>query len=130
MPEAFLAALHGYDLTVDLAQDGLAALTNIREHEYAVILVDLMMPRMDGTEFLRAYGEIRKTRRAVVFVVTTFDDRSLRRHDPALVHARIRKPFDIPRLSLMVRDCAALFENGPAARLIDDRRGLRLVEGY
>lgn len=128
IPEAFLPALHDHGLSVDLASDGLAALAYVREHEYAVILVDVMMPRMDGKEFLRAYGEIRRTRRAVVFVVTECDDRILRKFDSALVHARIRKPFDAARLSLMIRDCAALFDSGPSAALPDERRGLRLVQ--
>lgn len=128
MLETLRAALEADELSVDMVRDGLAALDSVREHEYAVILVDLLMPRMDGAAFLRAYSEIRQSRRAVVFVMTEAGDLSPRKLDPALVQACIRKPFDAARLSLMVRDCAALFERGPSARLVDHRRGLRLVE--
>ncbi len=34
--------------TVDSAADGLEAIENLKQHAYAVLLLDLMMPRMDG----------------------------------------------------------------------------------
>lgn len=129
-PAAFLDALQAFDLTVDRASDGVTALSYVREHEYAVILVDLLLPRMDGASFLRAYGDLHPARRAVVFVMTAFDDGSLRKLDGTLVQGCVRKPFDVAIVSLMVRDCAALFEGGPSARLLDQRRGLRLVDKH
>lgn len=113
------SALGAETLTVDLAPDGVVALERVREHEYAVILLDLMMPRLDGLEFLRAYGELQIARRAVVFVMTAFDETMLRKLDPALVHGVIRKPFDVLRLVTMVRDCAAITVRGAAAKLDD-----------
>lgn len=40
--------------TVDLAQDGEEALTKTRQGGYAVILLDLLMPKLDGIGVLRA----------------------------------------------------------------------------
>lgn len=43
----------GYD--VSLARDGREALTHTAKQTYAVILLDLLMPVMDGKEFLRQF---------------------------------------------------------------------------
>ena len=48
------AALGREALTVDTACDGIAALEKLATAAYAVIIVDLMMPRMDGYAFLDA----------------------------------------------------------------------------
>ena len=43
--------LHGYDVTE--SNDPIAALELAKAKAYALILVDIMMPAMDGVEFLR-----------------------------------------------------------------------------
>ena len=50
-------------LTADPAVDGLDAIEKLQENEYAVILLDLMMPRADGfavIEHLRAHPQATK----------------------------------------------------------------------
>src|SRR5215470_4369821 len=44
--------LQRHGLTVDTAADGAAAADLLRETAYAVVLVDLMMPRVNGFELL------------------------------------------------------------------------------
>jgi CheY-like chemotaxis protein len=41
-------------LGVDLANDGLAALDLARDNDYDLILMDMQMPRMNGTDAVRA----------------------------------------------------------------------------
>jgi DNA-binding response OmpR family regulator len=72
--------------------------------EYAVILLDLMMPGCNGVEFLQAFHEAAPESRTVIFVMTAFDDVMVRHVAPNLVHAIVRKPFDVPQLVAMVRE--------------------------
>jgi DNA-binding response OmpR family regulator len=48
-----LLTLKGYH--VDLAQDGSQALVMANQTEYALILLDLLTPNLNGLDFLRAY---------------------------------------------------------------------------
>ena len=102
------SALEREPLRVDSAPDGVAALEKVRGTQYAVLLVDLMMPRMNGFAFVEALRELVLPRPPVVIVMTAFDEAAIRQLDSTLVHACIRKPFDVPVVVELVRDCAAL----------------------
>lgn len=104
-----LAALRREPFEVDTAPDGAAALLLTEAHEYAVIVLDLMMPRLNGFEFLRAFRTTSPDARSVVFVVTAFDESMVGRLSPTDVHAIVRKPFDVPQLVAMVREVALLW---------------------
>lgn len=52
--EVALDLLQHVGLTVDLAADGVQAVTLAQQHAYDLILMDLQMPRMDGFEATRA----------------------------------------------------------------------------
>ena len=41
------------DFQVDTAEDGLAAIEKIKNNHYDIVLLDLMMPRLDGMGVLR-----------------------------------------------------------------------------
>jgi DNA-binding response OmpR family regulator len=100
------AALRREPFDVDEANDGAAALLLVRTYEYAVIILDLMMPRLNGFEFLDAFRQASPAARSVVFVVTAFDDTMIGKLSADQVHAIIRKPFDVPQLVSMVREVA------------------------
>lgn len=104
-----VAALRREPFEVDSAADGAAALLLTEAHEYAVIILDLMMPRLNGFEFLAAFRETSPRARSVVFVVTAFDDSMMGRLSAKDVHAIIRKPFDVPQLVTMVREVAMVW---------------------
>lgn len=57
------------------AEDGMAALAAVREHEPDVVLLDLRMPRHDGIWVLEAMSESGYD--VPVLVLTTFDDDAL-----------------------------------------------------
>lgn len=93
---------------VDAAADGAAALQLTAVHDYAVITLDLMMPRVNGFEFLAALHNSRPDSRAVIFITTAFDDAQIGKLAPSQVAAVIRKPFDVPQLINMIREVALM----------------------
>ncbi|HYH05830.1 MAG TPA: response regulator [Thermoanaerobaculia bacterium] len=101
-----VAALRREPFEVDAAGDGAAALLLTSVHEYAVIVLDLMMPRVSGFEFLEAFRRVAPQSRSVVIVVTAFDDGMVARLSADAVHAIVRKPFDVGQLVAIVREIA------------------------
>ena len=57
--------MEGYD--IEEASDGLEALTLFRQNKYSLIILDIMMPKMDGWNVCR---EIRKTSHVPVIMLT------------------------------------------------------------
>src|SRR5262249_57942208 len=55
-------------IQVDIVSDGAAAIHELALRDYAVVLTDLRMPRMDGMDLIR---EIQKRRLSVTIIVTT-----------------------------------------------------------
>ena len=88
------------------ACDGADALDHVNRNRYLVVVVDLMMPRVDGHTFVTALRERDKTSglRPVVLLMTAFTLQDL----PPLggdVQVVIPKPFDVFELAELVRDC-------------------------
>jgi CheY-like chemotaxis protein len=50
--------------------NAMAALTRIAEHPPALVLLDMMMPEVDGADFLRRLGTLRQARSVPVIVVS------------------------------------------------------------
>jgi DNA-binding response OmpR family regulator len=109
-----VAALKREPIEVHTAFDGLSALECVRANDYAVILLDLMMPRVNGYEFLDSLESVRGTTEPVVIVMTAFDTTSLRKLPANRVHAVLHKPFDVERVVDLVRD-SAFVRGGDAA---------------
>jgi two-component system, OmpR family, response regulator len=93
----------GYD--VDTARDGAEAIEKLSEKRYAVMVLDLMMPNIDGFGLIRHLREHGGARPAII-VVSAGDAATFRQLDGALVHSILRKPFDIDVLGDLV-DAAA-----------------------
>ena len=108
-------------LEVDCAADGQEAIDHLREHDYSVILLDLMMPRVDGfgvIEFLRRHPPKNKP---VVLVITAYADQRFKKVDPNIVAGVIRKPFEIAELGNIVRLCVTGFDEELAHHLVASR---------
>ncbi|BDV31327.1 response regulator transcription factor [Microbacterium terricola] len=67
-PLAYLLRREGYD--VDIAEDGPSALTSFRERGADIVLLDLMLPGMSGTEVCR---QIRSTSGVPIIMLTAKD---------------------------------------------------------
>jgi len=101
-----IAALRREPFDVHAAMHGGQALNMTQATDYAVILLDLMMPTLNGIEFLDAFHQASPDSRSVIFVMTAGDDTALRHLSPNVVHGIVRKPFDVPQLVAMVREVA------------------------
>lgn len=110
-----VAALKREPIEVHTANDGLAALECVREHVYVVILLDLMMPRLNGYDFLEGLEVVRPGAQPVIIVMTAFESTALRKLPANRVHAVLHKPFDVDRVVELVRDCAFVRERRASA---------------
>jgi len=91
----------------DFAIDGAEAEKKLRVFDYDVILLDLMLPRLNGFEVLRFIKAERRAMLDRVIVVTAVAEITLRDfEDQKLVWALLRKPFDINLLIDTVTACA------------------------
>lgn len=94
------------EMAVDEAGDGAEAIELIDADGYGVILLDLMMPRVDGfavLEYMRAHHPAELSRTIVASAVPL--EEIQRRVDvPVRIHT---KPFDLPRLLTQIRECVA-----------------------
>ncbi|HYC88733.1 MAG TPA: response regulator [Thermoanaerobaculia bacterium] len=86
---------------VDVARDGAEAIEKIEAQRYTVVVLDLMMPNIDGyalVDYLKNRGGVRPA----IIVISAGDTAALRRLDGAVVHSILRKPFDIDVLGDLI----------------------------
>jgi two-component system, OmpR family, response regulator len=100
------SALRQRALSVDEASDGRDAIALVNENRYAIVLLDLLMPGMDGFHVLEAIGRV--TNPPVVLVVSGADRALIDRVDSRLIHGIIRKPFDPVEIADIVQACAEI----------------------
>lgn len=96
-------------LTCETATDGIDALEHLSATVYRVVLLDLMMPRLDGTAMLQRLRslELPHGNHPMVFVLTATMNREALAAVSEMVQVVIRKPFDLPALRDLVHDCIA-----------------------
>jgi len=91
--------------TVDAASDGLEAIELLKKHEYAVVLLDLMMPRLDGFGVIQWLKQNPPLIKPIVIVITAYADQRFKEVDSELVSGVLRKPFEVAELGDLVRAC-------------------------
>jgi CheY-like chemotaxis protein len=102
-------ALRRRALTVDEARDGHEALALMKSHQYAVVVLDLLMPGLDGAGVLESMDKPELTAPPpVVLVITGADRGEIARLDPRRIHGVMRKPFDPEELAEVVAACAEI----------------------
>jgi DNA-binding response OmpR family regulator len=91
---------------VESARDGFEAIEKLSRNSYGTILLDLMMPRIDGAGVLRFLEQHRPESNRAVIVMTanlSFADEV----ESKPVFRVLSKPFDIRQLVKEVRACTA-----------------------
>jgi DNA-binding response OmpR family regulator len=103
-------------LDCDIAKDGMEALELMRTTTFAVVLLDLMMPRADATEFLKQLATLKLTKRnhPIVFLMTARDPEEIPTFGDE-VQAVIRKPF-------VLSEVVALVSGTIESRRVHERR--------
>ena len=96
------AVLRRERIQADTAAHGKEAVALIRANDYGCVLLDLMMPVMDGREVIEEMLHHRLPRVPVV-VITAAGEGATGDLDPDVVKVIIRKPFDVARVVEAVR---------------------------
>ncbi len=96
-------------LAVDIAADGLEAIEMLKKHEYAVILLDLMMPRLDGFGVIEWMKKNPPLIKPIIIVITAYADQRFKEVDSELVSGVLHKPFEVGELGNLVQACVVGF---------------------
>lgn len=102
----FTTLLSKKGFTVDCAADGRIAYDQLSHNNYSVILVDLMMPGVNGFELLERMQRESPSLLDRVIVMTGASQRSIEKLDTSRVYGLIRKPFDIDQIVSSTIACA------------------------
>ncbi len=94
-------ALREEGYSVDLAAHGREALEAMRARRPATVILDLMMPVMDGFSFIEQCHKERLCVDVPIVVISAVQD-AMRRIHEVPVHACVAKPFDLDDLVRLV----------------------------
>ncbi|MDQ3280700.1 MAG: response regulator, partial [Acidobacteriota bacterium] len=90
---------------VDVAVDGLEAVLKLGLSEYDVIVLDLMMPNLDGFTILNTFAQNEPDRLRRVIVTSAASPAVMRERMQGSPFSVLPKPFDIGELVTRVRSC-------------------------
>ena len=100
------AVLRRMKFDVELAEDGAVGLEKVSQNgSYDLILLDLMMPRLNGYEFIEKIGEKYPDHRPHIVVFTAAGKRGVDKIPAEAVCNAILKPFDLDKFIEIISDC-------------------------
>ena len=97
------SVLQRYQIAVDEAENGADAVKYLKQNDYTLVFLDLLMPRVDGwgvIDYLRAR---RGGRAPQLFVVTGVQNQKLSAADQDVVSGLLYKPIDIGQVEKLVQ---------------------------
>ncbi len=118
------------DIEVDTAYDGEEALDHIRKNDYDMILLDVMLPKMDGFEVCRRVREFSKV--PIIMLTARSDDMDKITGLENGADDYIVKPFNIMEVKARIKailrrtgtkdEASAVIESGDLKLYTDSRR--------
>ena len=103
-------SVNGFDVYV--AEDGPSGLRLVDEHDLDIILLDWMMPDMDGIDVLKKLKENQRTKHVPIFMLTGKDRRQDIDYALSLgVEDYIVKPFNSSGIDDLIREKMAKIGN-------------------
>lgn len=103
----------GFD--VDRAGDGKSAVEKIENQHFDVVLMDIVMPEMNGVEAFRRIREIdRKVK--VILMTAYYEEEELKAALDDGVYQTVHKPVEVARLIEMIKEAA----KNPQILIVDD----------
>ena len=92
---------------IETASDGMEAVNKLGVFPYDVIVLDLMMPNLDGFSFLDTLAADQPERLRSVIVTSAASPAVIRDRMKGQTFQILPKPFDIQELVAAVRSCIA-----------------------
>ena len=93
------------NLEVDTARDGAEAIERIDEDGYSVIVLDLMMPRVDGYGVLRHMQEHHPEKLRCTIIASAVPESEILKQFEVPVYRIHAKPFDMAKLIEDIKFC-------------------------
>ena len=93
------------DLDVDTARDGVEAIARIDEDGYSVILLDLMMPKIDGFGVLEHMELHHPEKLRCTIIASAVPESEVLKKFRIPVYRIHAKPFDMKQLIEDIREC-------------------------
>ena len=91
----------------ETARNGMEGLAKLEERMPDVIITDLIMPQMNGYEFVRRLKAASTTAPIPVIVLTAVQKQTLEHRAPELVGTHVMfKPFEFEKLVALIRELA------------------------
>jgi DNA-binding response OmpR family regulator len=93
------------DLAVDTARDGVEAIDRIDQNGYALIVLDMMMPRVDGYGVLEHLQAHHPEKLRCTIIASAVPESEILKQFGVPVFRIHAKPFDMARLIADIREC-------------------------
>jgi len=108
-----VAVLRQAGFAADAAARGEEALSRLETTNYSAVVLDVVMPGVSGIEVIRRLTSAGRHTKFVV-LMSAGAESLLDDAPPALVHTKLRKPFNIKDVVEAVRGCVASLDTGEA----------------